>query len=84
MRCLMVLSYRFYYESFHWRDQPEFFSCEYDPSLQEQRPKHSEEQPQTQTGEEALKVHVLQVWVRGSTELHRLGIRQIKDHSNKE
>lgn len=53
-------------------DEPELIGCEYDPSLQQQRAKHPEQQSQTQAGEQALKVHVLQVGVRGSAELHHL------------
>lgn len=53
-------------------DQPELIGCKYDPSLQQQRSKHPEQQPQTQAGEQALKVHVLQVRVRGPAELHHL------------
>lgn len=42
------------------RGGPEFVSGEDDPSLQQQRAEHPEEKPQTQTGEQALKVHMLQ------------------------
>lgn len=47
-------------EWLHRRDRPEFVSGEDDPSLEQQRPQHPEEQPQTQTGEQTLKVHMLQ------------------------
>lgn len=53
-------------------DEPELIGCEYDPSLQQQRPKHPEQQSQTQARKQALKVHVLQVGVGGSAELHHL------------
>lgn len=44
----------------HGMDQPEFVSSEDDPSLQQQRPKYSNQQPQTQAGEQTFKVHMLQ------------------------
>ena len=53
-------------------DQPEFIGSEDDPPLQQQRTEHPEQQPQTQTGEQALKVHMLKAGVGGSTELHHL------------
>lgn len=53
--------------------QPEIVRSEDDPPLQKQRAKHPEEQPQTQTGEQAFKVHMLQAGVRGPTQLHHLG-----------
>ena len=39
---------------------PELVGDEDDPALQQQRAQHLEEQPQAQTGEQTLKVHVLQ------------------------
>ncbi len=61
--------------------RPEFVCSEDDPSLQQQRAEHPEEQTQTQTGEQTLKVHVLQARVRGSAELHHLGMKWVKDKS---
>lgn len=59
-------------------DWPELIGREDDSSLEQQGAEHSEKQPQAQTGEQTLKVHMLQMWVRGSTQFHRLIVGEIK------